>query len=109
MITDFYNLIKPELGTLFIALITAAISYLGHKLKVLIETKITSENIRNVVKTGVIAIEQIYKSKTSEEKLELAKLKISEILKEKKLKVSDLELLMLIEEQVHCCNKGDEK
>ncbi len=104
---DFYNAIKPELATLFIAVLTGIISYLGSKLKKAINTKIKDETIRNLVKTGVTAVEQVYKNATSEEKLQLAKEKILEILNERKIKISDLELLLLIEEQVHCCKKGN--
>ena len=102
---DFYNAIKPELATLFIAIITGIVSYLGSKLKKIIDTKIKDETIRSIVKTGVTAMEQVYQNATSEEKLQLAKEKILEVLEERKIKVSELELLLLIEEQVHCCKK----
>ena len=97
MFADFIN----EYGTTIIyAVLTAIAGYLGVALKNLYEKYVNDQTKKDVVKTVVQGIEQIYKDLHGEEKLNAALEAASEMLSAKGINVTEFELKMLIEAAV---------
>ena len=89
--------LQPHLISMAIALLTALGGWLGLKLKDLMNTKIK----RDIVRETVNYVEQIGKALGSAEKLLLAKTKALEYVNSKGLKISEVELEILIESFVN--------
>lgn len=84
------------LGTI----LTALASYLGVVIKNLCQKYLNDKTKQDVAKTCVKAVEQIYKDLHGEEKFNKALECISDMLAEKGIAVSDIEMKMLIESAV---------
>ena len=100
------ELIQSNLLEIIVTLFGALATYLGNRIKQKYEEKINTETKQKIVKTCVNAVEQLYKDLKGEEKLEKAKENIVEMLNEKGLTITELELDMMIEEVVNGFNKG---
>lgn len=100
-------------AALLYAAITAIAGYMGLAVKRLYEKYVNDKSKRDVARTVVQAVEQVYKSLHGAEKLNQALVSASEMLAEKGIKVTDLELRMLIESAVsefnNAFNKHDDK
>ena len=86
--------------TILYSIITAIAGYIGIVVKNLYTKYINDKTKKDVVKTVVMGIEQIYKDIHGEEKLNKALESASEMLCEKGINVTDFELRMLIEAAV---------
>jgi len=97
---DFFN---DSIIEMILAFITGIVSFIGIKLKTLFEQKINTETKKKIIADTVKYVEQITKgiSITSENKKQKAKTKALEWLKEKKIKISNTELDVLIESAVN--------
>lgn len=82
------------------AIITAVGGYLGLVVKSLADKYLTDRTKRDVARTVVQAVEQIYKDLHGEEKLDMALSAAAEMLTEKGIHASELELRMIIEAAV---------
>ena len=82
------------------AIITAIAGYIGVVLKNLYTKYINDKTKQSVVKTCVQAIEQLYKDLHGEEKLNKVIESATDMLAEKGISITDLELRMLIESAV---------
>ena len=82
------------------AIITAIAGYIGVVLKNLYTKYINDKTKQSVVKTCVQAIEQLYKDLHGEEKLNKVIESATDMLDEKGISITDLELRMLIESAV---------
>lgn len=94
------NFINDYGTTILYAILTAIGGYLGMVVKNLYTKYINTKIKREVARTVVLGVEQIYKNLHGEEKLRAALTAASEMLAEKGITVSDLELRMLIEAAV---------
>ena len=92
------ELLQPYLMEIIVTILTAIATYIGAKIKKIYEEKVNDETKRKVVATVVKAVEQLYKDLKGEEKLEKAKEAILEMLNEKGIMITELEMNMLIEE-----------
>lgn len=107
---EFVKMFISEYGTaLLYVVVTAVFGYLGVQAKALADKFLNDKTKRDVAKTVVSAVEQIYKDIHGEEKLEKALESASEMLAEKGITVTDLEMRMLIEAAVAEFNKAFEK
>lgn len=95
--------------TILYAVLTAIAGYLGIVIKRLYEKYINDKTKQAVAKTVVQAIEQIYKDLHGDEKLNKALESMSEMLAEKGIQISDLEMRMLIEAAVAEFNEAFHK
>jgi hypothetical protein len=86
--------------TVLSGIITAIAGYVGIAAKNLYTKYINDKTKKDVVKTVVMGIEQIYKDLHGEEKLNKALESVSEMLCEKGINVTDFEMRMLIESAV---------
>ncbi len=86
--------------TIVYALLTAIAGFIATKIKAIYEAKCDDETKKKVVKTCVQAVEQLYNDLGGAEKLERAKTNIVQILDQKGITISELELDMLIEEVI---------
>ncbi len=87
-----------EYGTqILYTLLTAIAGYLGVMAKKLYTQYVNDKTKEKIARTVVQAVEQIYKDLHGEEKLNKALESASEMLSEKGITVTDLELRMLIE------------
>ncbi len=86
--------------TLLYGVITAIAGYLGIVIKNLYTKYINDKTKQDVAKTVVKAVEQIYVSLHGDEKLNKALEAMSEMLKEKGITITELEMRMLIEAAV---------
>ena len=89
-----------------VSLVAAAAAFLGNQLKRLYEKYINDKTKQSVVRTCVKAVEQLYHDLGGPEKLEKAKTSAVEMLNEKGIPITDLELSMLIESAVSEFNYG---
>lgn len=97
MFAEFINQYGLEI---MYALITAIAGYVGIVLKNLVTKYINDKTKRAVAKTAVQFVEQVYKELHGEEKLNAALTAASEMLSEKGIFVSDLEMRVLLEAAV---------
>lgn len=98
MFIEFIN----EYGTALIyAVVTAIAGYLGIVAKSLITKYLNDKTKKDVARTVVKAVEQIYKDLHGDEKLDKALRSCSEILAGKGITVTDLELRCLLEAAVN--------
>lgn len=106
----FFKMFISEYGTaIAYMIITGVFAYLGVKAKALADKYLNDKTKRDVAKTVVKAVEQVYKDLHGDEKLTKALESASEMLMEKGIVVTDLELRMLIEAAVSEFNKAFEK
>lgn len=97
MFADFIN----EYGTTILyTILTALFGYLGIIAKDLYTKYINDKTKQAVAKTVVQAVEQIYKDLHGDEKLNKALDSASEMLAQKGVDITDIELRMLIESAV---------
>lgn len=92
--------------TILYTVITAIAGYVGIFVKGLLEKYVNDATKRAVAKTCVEAVEQLYKDLHGEEKLNACLSAMSEMLVEKNITISDLEMRMLIEAAVLEFNKN---
>ena len=88
------------------AAVTALAGFLGAQLKGLYQKYINDKTKEAVVRTCVKAVEQLYHDLSGPEKLEKAKDGVVEMLNEKGIPISDLEMNLLIEAVVSEFNYG---
>ena len=98
----FMTYLLPVLGTA----VAALAGFIGAQLKKLYQKYINDKTKEAVVRTCVKAAEQLYHDLSGAEKLEKAKAGVLEMLKEKGIHISELELSMLIESCVAEFNYG---
>ena len=98
---NFFKAFISDYGmTIVYALLTAIAGFIGTQLKRLYEEKCTEEIKKKIVLTCVKAVEQMYHNLSGTEKYEKALENITEMLEQKGIYCSELELKMLIEECV---------
>ena len=86
--------------TILYAVVTAIAGYIGIAIKTLYKKYIDDKTKEKVAKTVVKAVKQLYSDLNGEEKLAKAIENISEMLNEKGITASELEIRMLIESAV---------
>ena len=107
---DFLKMFISEYGTaIAYTILTGVFAYLGVKAKALADKYLNDKTKKDVAKTVVRAVEQIYKDLHGDEKLDKALASASEMLAEKGIIVTELEMRMLIESAVAEFNKAFEK
>lgn len=97
MFVEFINMYGMEI---LYTIIMAIAGYVGIVLKNLATKYINDKTKREVAKTAVQFVEQVYKDLHGEEKLNAAFTAASEMLAEKGIVVSDLEMRVLLEAAV---------
>ena len=97
MFAEFIEMYGLEI---LMAVLTALGGYLGLVAKKLVEKYLNDKTKREVARTVVQGIEQVYKDLHGEEKLNKALETASEMLAEKGITASELELRMLLEAAV---------
>ena len=85
--------------------ITAVASFIGMTIKNAYTKYVDTKTKKEIVKTTVEYVEQVFKDIHGEEKLNKAKERALEWLNEKGIKISDTELEILIESAVNGFNK----
>ena len=107
---EFIKLFISEYGTTILyAVLTALAGYIGIFAKKLYTEYVNDKTKQAVAKTVVQAVEQIYKDLHGEEKLNKALEAASEMLAEKGITITDLEMRMLIEAALAEFNKAFEQ
>ena len=97
MLTEFIN----QYGTTILyALVTAIGGYIGIAVKNLYEKYVNDKTKRMVAKSAVQFVEQVYKELHGEQKLNEALVAAEEMLAEKGIAISSLELRVLVEAAV---------
>lgn len=98
---DIFTQFINEYGTTILyTILTALAGYIGVWVKSLYTKYINDKTKQDVVKTCVSAVEQLYKDLHGEEKYNKVVESVSEMLMEKGITITDLELKMLIEAAV---------
>lgn len=98
---EFFSVFFREYGMpLISAVLTAVVGYLGMVAKRLYEKVVTDRTKESVVKICVKAVEQLYQTLGGEEKLQKATESAVQMLSEKGISISELELRLLIEAAV---------
>lgn len=86
------------------AAITALIGYVGVKLKAIFERAENDKIKRDIAKTCVEAVEQLYKTLHGAEKYQKCLESVTEMLNERGISATELEIQMLIESAVKQLN-----
>ena len=98
---------------IILIILLALASFFGAQIRTLYNRYVTTEIKQNVCKTAVLFVEQVYKDIHGREKLEKAMQKASELFAEYGIKVSDEELITMLEaavrEFINSFNTGMEK
>lgn len=94
------TIITEYLMQIVSAVVSAFAVWLGLQLKRLAAQYVNTQTKRDVARTVVEAVEQLYKDLHGDEKLHKALIAASEMLEAQGIKVSDLELRTLIEAAV---------
>lgn len=98
---DIFTQFINEYGTTILyTILTALAGYIGIWVKSIYTKYINDKTKQDVVKTCVSAVEQLYKDLHGEEKYNKVVESVSEMLMEKGITITDLELKMLIEAAV---------
>ncbi len=92
--------------TIIYTVITAIAGYIGIVLKNIYKKYCDNKTKKDVAKTVVGAVEQLYKDLHGQEKYDKAVEAMSEMLAEKDIAISELEIKMLIEAAVNEFNKA---
>lgn len=107
------ELIKEFIATygteLLYTIITTVLTYVGLTVKKIYEIHTNEYIKKNIVEDTVKYVEQLYSDKTSQEKHNIAKDNILNLLAEKKITVTDLELEVLIESACNNIQKNKKK
>lgn len=98
----FSNFILPAI----IAVLTAVAGFVGTQLKGLYQKYVNDKTKEAVVRTCVKAAEQLYHDLSGPEKLKKAQKGVEEMLNEKGIPISELEMNLLIESVVSEFNYG---
>lgn len=106
MFAEFVNAYGTQI---LYTIVTAIAGYIGIVLKNLVAKYINDKTKKEVAKNAVQFVEQVYKNLHGEEKLIEALGAASEMLAEKGITVTELELRVLIEAAVAEFNKAFEK
>ena len=106
MFAEFINTYGMQI---LYAIITAVAGYIGIVIKNLVKKYINDKTKENVAKTAVKFVEQVYKDLHGEDKLIEALAAASEMLAEKGITVTELELRVLIEAAVAEFNEAFNK
>lgn len=93
----FKEFISEYGTTILYAVLTAIAGYLGIVFKKMYAKYVNDKTKRDVARTVVLGVEQIYKDLHGDEKLQRALSSASEMLAEKGIQITELELRMLIE------------
>ena len=102
---DFLIQFINEYGTAILyAVITAIAGYIGIVLKNAVEKYLNTKTKRDVAKSVVQFVNQVYKDIHGEEKLNEAMKAFSEILAEKGISITELEMKVLLESAVREIN-----
>ena len=98
---EFLKMFISEYGTVIMySILCGVFAYLGTLVKKLADKYLDTKIKKDVAKTVVQAVEQVYHDLHGDEKLNQALTSASEILAQKGITISDLELRMLIEAAV---------
>lgn len=103
------ELLKPYLIEVLVAIFGVIATYIGNQIKKKYEEKVNSDEKRKVVEYVVNAVEQVWCKLNSTEKLNKAKEYIIGMLNEKGIKITELELDIMIESVVNGFNVGKNK
>lgn len=106
MFAEFINTYGVQI---MYAIITAIAGYVGIVAKNLVTKYLNDKTKREVAKDAVKFVEQVFKNLHGEEKLNEALEAAAEMLAEKGITVTDLELRVLVEAAVAEFNKAFEK
>ena len=102
ILNQFIQILMPVLATF----ITGVFTYIGNKIKNAYQKEINDETAKTVVKDVVRFVEQVYGDIHGKEKLQKAIEQVSIILQEKGIKITETEIMMLIESAVYGLNEG---
>ena len=100
------ELLSTYVLPLLAAALTALAGFVGTQIKNLYRRWVDDKTKEAVVRTCVKAVEQLYRDLGGPEKLEQAKVGIRQMLEEKGIFISELEMEMLIESVVAEFNQG---
>ena len=98
----FCNYVLP----IIMAILTGIAGWIGVQIKQIYKTHVDTKTKRDVVRTCVMAVEQLYHDLGGPEKLAKAQTGATEMLNEKGIPITELELRVLIESVVCEFNYG---
>ncbi|HIS17766.1 MAG TPA: hypothetical protein IAC02_04055 [Candidatus Coprovivens excrementavium] len=107
------ELIKEFITTygneLLYTIITTVLTYVGLRVKTLYEKHVNDSIKKNIIEDTVKYVEQLHSDKSSVEKHDIAKENILNLLTEKKITITDLELEVMIESACNNIKKDKKK
>ena len=98
--------LQPLVINAVITIVGTVATYIGIRIKALVEEKVNTEKKEKIVELTIRYINQIYKDLEGPAKFEKAKEVILEQLHEKGLEITELELAVMIESTVNAFKDG---
>lgn len=103
---EFLNSFIQAYGMeIIMAILTAIATFMANKIKTIYESKVQDETKKKVVEYTVKYVEQIYKDLKGEDKFKMAVESATEMLNNKGITITELELEVLIESTVNSFKK----
>ncbi len=103
---ELLNALLPHLLSIAVTVVMAIAGWVGTKLGKYIDEQKNSKQIREIVAHTVRYVEQVAKDLGSEQKLELAKARVVDYANTKGLRISEIEVEILIEAFVNELNES---
>ena len=100
------NVLNGYISQIILVILLALAAFIGTQIRNLYNKYVNTEIKQAVCKTAVRFVEQVYKDIHGAEKLKQAMLKASELLAEYGIKISDVELITLLEAAVNEFNNA---
>lgn len=101
MLQELMTQLQPLIINAAITILTAVATYVGVRIKQIIQEKANTETKKKVVETTCKYVEQLYKDLDGEVKYEKARSAIVEQLNAQGINITELELQVLIESTVN--------
>ena len=99
--TFFKDFINQYGATILYTVLVSIAGYVGIEIKKLYEKTVKDKAVKNVISTCVQAVEQMYKDLDGDEKLNKCIGYASEMLAEKGINISEIEIRVIIEASVN--------
>ncbi len=106
MLEELMTQLQPLIVSVCVTVLTAVGTYIGTKIKQVYTEKVNTETKEKIVQNTCRYVNQLYKDLDGAAKFEAAQKEIVEQLNEKGIKITDLELKVMIEAAVNGLKEG---
>ena len=106
LLEELMTELQPLIITACVTIVTTVATWLGAQVKTIIKDKVDTQTKKDIIETTCRYVNQVYKDLNGPAKLQKAKEEALMLLNEKGIKITDLELTVLIEATVNSFKAG---